>query len=539
MSIEPSQPSPWRRAARTWWPEAAILLAAFLFRVLRLGMKPPHFDEGVNGWFVDQMTANGAYHYDPTNFHGPLHFYLLFLAQTLLGRHIWALRLPLVLVSTAAVGMTLAYRRYFPPLTCRMAALAMALSPAMTFYARYAIHESELLFFLLLGGWGLLGLLEGGGRRELGAVVFAATGCILTKETYLIHFTAFALALPSLLLLEWITRTRDVPLPRQRWTENDACFYGLLGFGAIVFFYSGGFLDWPSLRGLVTTFHTWIATGEAKDGGHNKDWYYWLQLLWSYEWAGGAGVLGLVWVFFFERDRRPRYLAIAGCGAFVAYSIVRYKTPWCLISILWPFLFVFGEGVQALAKRVHPLAAAVLAAALLGHDAYIGARLNFIRYTDETEPYVYVQTLPAIDEILDPLRALVARDPAKQYLQGYVLFPPGDGHPLPWLLADFTRIDFLGENDAKPNMDADFLLIHDPYVSDVEERLQEKYFRHPLILRGNSGETSILYLRASTFGWLFPGREPEFEPLAPPPESTLKEAIPEVPPPPTPPELKP
>ena len=22
-------------------------------------MKPPHFDEGINGWFVDQMTKNG------------------------------------------------------------------------------------------------------------------------------------------------------------------------------------------------------------------------------------------------------------------------------------------------------------------------------------------------------------------------------------------------------------------------------------------------------------------------------------------------
>ena len=46
-------------------------------------MKPPHFDEGINGWFVDQMMKNGFYRYDPTNYHGPLHFYVLFLSQTL------------------------------------------------------------------------------------------------------------------------------------------------------------------------------------------------------------------------------------------------------------------------------------------------------------------------------------------------------------------------------------------------------------------------------------------------------------------------
>src|SRR5829696_4835148 len=80
-------------AARLPWAELGIVAAALVLRLLWLEMKPPHFDEGVNGWFVDRMTEQGFYHYDPTNFHGPLHFYLLFLAQTLFGRHAWALRL--------------------------------------------------------------------------------------------------------------------------------------------------------------------------------------------------------------------------------------------------------------------------------------------------------------------------------------------------------------------------------------------------------------------------------------------------------------
>src|SRR5436309_1123141 len=54
-----------------WTPWLIIALGAFL-RILLLGMKPPHFDEGINGWFVDQMVKNGYYHYDPTNYHGPL-----------------------------------------------------------------------------------------------------------------------------------------------------------------------------------------------------------------------------------------------------------------------------------------------------------------------------------------------------------------------------------------------------------------------------------------------------------------------------------
>src|SRR5256885_10867893 len=65
----------WRNAfvESDWTPWIIIGLAAFL-RVLLLGMKPPHFDEGINGWFVDQLVKNGYYKYDPTNYHGPLHF---------------------------------------------------------------------------------------------------------------------------------------------------------------------------------------------------------------------------------------------------------------------------------------------------------------------------------------------------------------------------------------------------------------------------------------------------------------------------------
>src|SRR5688572_33436494 len=53
-----------RAAHMDWTPWAIIALGAFL-RLFLLGIKPPHFDEGINGWFVDQMVKNGFYRYDP------------------------------------------------------------------------------------------------------------------------------------------------------------------------------------------------------------------------------------------------------------------------------------------------------------------------------------------------------------------------------------------------------------------------------------------------------------------------------------------
>src|SRR5215211_9390553 len=62
-----------RRRNRAWlrrdelWIDLLILLAAALLRLWALELKPAHFDEGVNGYFVDEMTKRGLYSYDPTN----------------------------------------------------------------------------------------------------------------------------------------------------------------------------------------------------------------------------------------------------------------------------------------------------------------------------------------------------------------------------------------------------------------------------------------------------------------------------------------
>ena len=133
--------------------EGGILLVAALLRIWALDIKPAHFDEGINGWFVDQMRANGFYRYDPENYHGPFYFYVLFASLSLLGRNLWALRLPAVAASIASVWMSLRFDRYFGTQAAWLGALAIALSPAAVFYGRYAIHESLLLLALLITTW--------------------------------------------------------------------------------------------------------------------------------------------------------------------------------------------------------------------------------------------------------------------------------------------------------------------------------------------------------------------------------------------------
>ena len=56
---------------------------------------------------------------------------------------------------------------------------------------------------------------------------------------------------------------------------------------------------------------------------------------------------GLILCVFCQKFKNLslRYLAIYGVGTLFAYSYVKYKTPWCIISFGWPFLFIFGAAV--------------------------------------------------------------------------------------------------------------------------------------------------------------------------------------------------
>src|SRR5438874_6806407 len=228
----------WRgQLAETDWIPWAIIGLAALLRVLLLGMKPPHFDEGINGWFVDQVIHNGFYRYDPTNYHGPLHFYVLLLSQTLFGRNLWALRLPVVLVSIGCVWLTLKFEPLVGRNVSRIAALAMAVSPGFVFYGRYAIHEVWLQFFSTMFILGLLGLWKSGRLNYLWYAGMGMAGMILTKETYAIHLACAVIAIPVLMVSCALSRVPDAKPAKQTWTYLDLAMIPGVRKAANVLFY--------------------------------------------------------------------------------------------------------------------------------------------------------------------------------------------------------------------------------------------------------------------------------------------------------------
>jgi len=531
------------RSLLAWW----IVALALVLRLLWLGMKPPHFDEGVNGWFVDQITKLGYFQYDPGNYHGPFHFYVLFLAQTLFGRSVVVMRLPLVLINTANVWLLLQYRRFIPWRVCVFASLAFAVSPGMLFYSRYAIHEAWLVFGMGLAVWGAAEIWARGTARGLWAAAMGVTLMVLNKETHLIHLAAFGLAAATLAGLERFSPSADDGLPHrpvaQQWnkgTLGDVLAVSLL---LLIFFYSGGFLDpapWKLLvKNFFLAFAVWSNTG-VHGTDHVKEWYYWIQLMARYEWPVLLGLAWSVRALWPGMNRLTRYLAIYGCGTLVAYSLVPYKTPWCVISVVWPFFFLFGSavdsGMRFLEKRRFPFAATVLPGlAVLGISLAAAWQLNYRRPTEPGEKiiglppladrflppkwkdffilpsYVYVQTTNDYFKLTGPLEKLVAIDSSALHMPGNILL--SSYHPLPWTLGDFTSVGYY-DKELPPTMDAGFIVAESDHTAQVEARLADSYFVCPFQLR-DAMEGGKLYLNAARFAPVFPGRNPDFVPPKP------------------------
>lgn len=509
------------RLAKLPWVEIGIILLAVVLRVAWLDIKPPHFDEGVNGWFADKMRQQGYFDYDPTNYHGPLHFYAVFLSQTLLGRNVWALRLPAIIASVLCVWAMLRYREFFGDLAARLAALALAVSPAFVFYGRYSIHESGMVFFCILFLWSLLGLWQKGERRFIYQLVLAGTGLILTKETYVLHLLGFVLAGVVLWLWQRAAPSRPaLKVAKQTWTKADLAWaLGLGGLG-IVFFYSGNFMRPDLLKGLYQTYEAWFNTG-VKAGGHEKTAYdlwknkylnfYWIFLMARYEWPALAGLLCCP-RYIFPSDARLRYMAIYAGGVLLAFSIIPYKTPWCVISIAWPFYLILGalvaEFLRAGARRSGAAIALSASLVLIAVSFGMSLRLNFRHFEDAKEPYVYVQTHLGVNTLTGPLLALAKKDPRYYQLTGRIMVD--SYYPLPWMLGDFTQVGY--QKEMPDHLDSDFIVGFSAQAAEIEARLSGGYYKREFRLRDGM-EECVVYFREKPFADWFKA-PPEINPAA-------------------------
>ena len=125
----------------------SILAVATLLRTYKLGLKPLHHDEGVNGFFLTKLIREGIYQYDPGNYHGPTIYYFARAVTFVLGLNTIAIRLVTVMFGVATVWLALLLRRYIGTIGALTAAGLIAISPGAVYLSRYFIHETLVVFF--------------------------------------------------------------------------------------------------------------------------------------------------------------------------------------------------------------------------------------------------------------------------------------------------------------------------------------------------------------------------------------------------------
>lgn len=426
----------------------SILLTSFVLCFAYISIKPPHPDEGGNGFFVNQIWENGFYIYDPQNYHGPLLFYLFQISEKIFGFGIGSFRIVTALFSTLSVWLMLRNRDLLGRVTTFFSAAALALSPGMIFFGRSAIHESAFVFFQILLVTGFLRMKQSSGREGITWSFGGLLGCILLKETFVI------LIFSLLMAWGWSDLSLRILKPKDRKTEYlpelsvesmDKSFLLKIVFVCTIVWltlFTGFFHHLQGAKDFFSALMPWLKTGIG-GSGHDKPFTYWLNLFGRYEWAALPGLLG-AFAGLLDRSWKMRFFSALGIVNLLVYSIISYKTPWCIITILWPFVVTAGLWIELIFTRRRDKTIYWLSwcavAVIAGHSAASSVRLNFMHYTDPSEPYVYVQTKNGLKNIEDLIKSKISSAPGAQNMK--IQINMGDAWPLPWLFSRFPNVGF-------------------------------------------------------------------------------------------------
>src|SRR5262249_33098097 len=189
--------------------------------------------------------------------------------------------------------------------------------------------------------------------------------------------------------------------PASTWEQRTAllCRAAALLFVVVwVTFYSSFFTNFP--KGLYDSFRTfgyWFTTSKS---AHVYDWTQYLRWTWQEDWPVLVlGLLGIV-LALWKANRFMVFCAFWSIGILAAYSIIGYKTPWCVVNMLLPLILMGGyalqllyDGVRALAGKGFAVAFMLLVAAgAVGASLYQAIDVSFYAYDDDTRAYVYAHT---------------------------------------------------------------------------------------------------------------------------------------------------
>ena len=220
---------------------------------------------------------------------------------------------------------------------------------------------------------------------------------------------------------------------------------------AVVFLYVGflfftSFFTYPEgISKAFEAYAVWTKTG-SKDHTQNGTWAY---IKWGMKIESPILILSAFGTLIALVKARHRFALFTGFwafGMFAAYTLIPYKTPWLALSFLLPMCLIAGYGINELfASRqigVKILAGllTIFAAGTLGYQTY---DLNFVRYDDDSMPYVYAHTRRGFLDLIKQIEYYADKSGKGKDASIEIVSP--DYWSMPWYLRDYPKAIFHGQ----------------------------------------------------------------------------------------------
>jgi uncharacterized protein (TIGR03663 family) len=450
----------------------AIFVIAAVLRLYDLNLVPLHHDEGVNGNFLVRLVREGAYTYDPANYHGPTLYYFAAIipwvtkglfgnsARDTYGLTTFTIRLIPVLFGLATIGLIFLLRRRLGSVTTLAAGLLLAVSPGAVYLSRYFIHETLFVFFT----FGIVvALVRFYDERNSSYLIPAAASAALlfaTKETAMISVAvliiAFAVTWVYMRLIGGSARENSV-------SERVSAVIDELGGGAslavnilvaltifiavYLLFYSSFFTNYKGINDSLQTFAIWKRTGSEAHVHPPEQYLIWLAhqelpLLF-------LGTIGAAIVVLRPKNSLALFSALWSFGLIAAYSLIPYKTPWLVLNFIVPLALIAGYAIQAIYELDHRQLrlASVMLVLAFGVAIYQSIDLNFFNYDNDNERYVYVyaHTKRHTINLVNEVERIAKQNSGGT--TGITIVSP-DYWPLPWYFRNFSRVGYYGRMAA-------------------------------------------------------------------------------------------
>jgi uncharacterized protein (TIGR03663 family) len=443
---------------------AAILLVAFVLRLYKLELKPLHNDEGVNAYFFLRLFRVGLYRYDPANYHGPTLYYFALIFSSINALFfgegnisVFVLRSVPALVGVATISLILSVRKYLGGAATLVGAALAAVSPAAVYFSRDFIHEAIFVFFTLTLVIAALKVWEK--ATWTSSLIFSIQAALLfaTKETAGISIGVLCLALATSSF--WCSRrsltSRHTSINFLKqflehlggWVRATQLLVACAAMFVVlsIIFYSSFLANSGGWHDALTSLKLWANIGTTAHRHGILTYFLWLgkeecTLLV----LGAAGTT----IAVLRRKQFPLFAGLWAFGLLAAYSLIPYKTPWLTLNFIIPLALASGYATSEIYNFLHyrsrlaTRAWVILLTVAFAVSLFKTCQLNFYRYDDDRNPYVYAQTRRELLGLVDKVNAIAKQNGTGLQTSIAVISP--DYWPLPWYLRNYLNTGYYG-----------------------------------------------------------------------------------------------